>query len=115
MKTYTLTLTYNERRAIDLIGHRSSNGDDLYHLLWLHSGRMPECQEWGDRCAINFALTQENLRRLTEIRCENSGLWPGFAQDMAGKLDALCNVNSDSRPCLHLQRASNGACPQGAD
>ncbi len=52
---YELTLTFDERRAIDWIGHRYFHGDDLYELL-------SDCYDgevvWDDPEDITFAIPE---------------------------------------------------------
>ena len=53
---YTQTLTAGEREAIDWVGGRYSNGDDLADLL-MRCGRDGEA-EWDDDCDITFRIPE---------------------------------------------------------
>jgi hypothetical protein len=55
---YSLTLTADERAAIDWVGYRYSNGDELYNLLWGASKQSPDDADWDDPRDITFSIPE---------------------------------------------------------
>jgi hypothetical protein len=100
MKTYTFTLTRSERRAIDRVGQRYANGNELYRLLWMDSTPSPAFQDWISPREIAFTLDAPAAWRLAEIRDKENGRWPCFAAELARKLDDLCHAYEADHPSL---------------
>lgn len=55
---YRLTLTADERKAIDWIGDRYDHGNTLSRLLLDECELSPADAEWADRGPITFALPE---------------------------------------------------------
>ena len=91
MKTYTLTLSLAERRAIDWIGDRYAHGNELYSLLWARCEQTPDDADWDDPRPIDFTFTPKRAHDLTTIRDDDQGHWTCFAPEFAKKFDELCN------------------------
>ena len=67
---YTLTLTKDERKAIDWIGDRYPIGHDFYKLL---IQAIPEDMEWGCDDDITFQIPENLAWLMAEIiECEDS-------------------------------------------
>lgn len=84
--SYELTLTYGERQAIDWVGHRDRNGDELYRLLWLNSEIISPADEfrtWDDKRDIVVKVPEAVAWTVAEII--NEGL-PHFSSDFRSKL-----------------------------
>lgn len=78
---YTLTLTHEERKAIDWVGHRYSNGDDFYHLLIL------ECDydnDWDFDGDVEFRIPEHIAWEICKLE------WPCFSKDFVEKLVSFC-------------------------
>ncbi len=86
---HTLTLTMEERQAIDWVGHRYSNGDDLFDLL-------QECneEEWDIDSDITFTLPSNTLAEIAQNARDEDGdhqfNFPCFSDELTDKLRAVC-------------------------
>jgi hypothetical protein len=88
---YVLTLTREERQAIDFVGHRYSNGNELFDLLM-------RCEwddvEWDEGEDIEFNIPEHVAWEIRENAwwedgdCEFS--FPCFAPELAKKLTTFC-------------------------
>ncbi len=81
---YSLTLTKEERKAIDWVGDRYANGNGLYSALYL-SDTSPEI-EWDSDQDITFALPEWSAWEIKCIAEEDNYSWPCFAPNLANKL-----------------------------
>lgn len=86
---YTLLLTHGERKAIDWVGHRYGNGDDLYRVLWTKCLAEPEDADWDEPVDITFTIPESAAWAINEIREAENG-WPCFADALRDKLDEFC-------------------------
>lgn len=83
---YQLTLTHEERAAIDWVGHRDRNGDELYRALWLNSQIVSPVDEdllWIDKVDITVDVPEHVAWEVAEII--DAGL-PHFAPGLVTKL-----------------------------
>jgi len=84
---YKLTLTRAERKAIDWIAHRYSNGDELAYLLYV------ECDcgfiEWWDDHDMTFNIPEWVAWKIRENAEQEDGFWPCFAHELAHKMQAF--------------------------
>lgn len=89
---YSLTLTHDERRAIDWVGHRYSNGDRLYLALQhIDVKSTPDEADWDHAVDITYNLPEHIAWRIQEIAEEDNGLWPCFGSALTEKMNALLN------------------------
>ena len=101
---YTLTLTHEDRKAIDWVGHRYSNGDDLFLLLWAKEVRKnngcddiePLEVDWDCDADITFHIPEHIAWKIkenaeTEAWGTIYGFWPCFADELAIKMQAFCD------------------------
>ena len=87
---YTLTLTHEERKAIDWVGHRYMTGYWLYALLWLESDTIhnPDV-EWDDKIDITFSFPEYIAWRVKEKGEMEDNLWPCFSTELKAKMQAF--------------------------
>jgi hypothetical protein len=64
---YSITFTFEERKAIDWIGGRYSHGDDLAKLLTCQGWQEPKKDCWGEPVDITFHLTENQAWGIQEI------------------------------------------------
>jgi hypothetical protein len=83
---YDLTLTHEERKALDWIGDRYRHGYELYRLLWVDSTATPDDADWDDERDITFSIPEHVAWTVGEIVDE--GL-DNFSDELADKLRAL--------------------------
>lgn len=83
---YTLTLTYEDRKAIDWVGHRYWNGDELWQLLngssWDSSTGFMDADE-DIASSIPEHLAWEVKALFDEEGC------PCFAPELVSKIEQL--------------------------
>jgi len=79
---YTLTLTHGERRAIDWIGNRYWNGNDLFGFLWCGCSQIEE-HAWSDICDITFKVPEHIAWWIME-NATNEG-FPCFSYELERK------------------------------
>ena len=84
---YSLTLTADERRAFDWVGHRYNSGKVASLLL----DCIPEVQEWGDDGDITFLIPEHVAWEIRELAEEEDYSWACFAPPLATKLNDLCS------------------------
>lgn len=96
---YKLTLTAEERKAIDWIGNRYGHGDDLYRILWLEcicrrsdNGKVAgiEPDEWNDDCDIEFTIPEHAALGIKKIAEDDGWDWTCFDEKLASKFNTLC-------------------------
>lgn len=88
---YKLTLTNSERQAIDWIGERYTNGNDLFDLLldakWSH-------EEWNSQDDIDFQIPESIAWQIAENARQEDGdneyTFPCFAPELEQKMLAFC-------------------------
>ena len=87
---YTLTLTSDERKAVDWIGNRYGHGNDLYKALV--KGDWQENDEWGwyGEGDITFTLPEYLAWQIRDIGEECEYRWDCFAEPLAAKLTEFC-------------------------
>lgn len=91
---YTLTLTQAERKAIDWVGHRYSNGNALYRLLWGKSYARPDMYDWDYDGELTFTIPENVAWEIRDNAEQEDGFWPCFDGDLASKLQYLCDCVS---------------------
>ncbi len=87
---YHLTLTHEERKAIDWVGYRYGHGDNLYSLLWAQSEQTPNDVDWDSPQDITFAIPEHVAWEIQEIAEECEYRWDCFADSLASKLTDFC-------------------------
>jgi len=93
---YQITLTADEQRAVDWVGHRDWNGDPLWQLLtgdgvlWTLNDVVVADVCWGEE-TYTFHLAEHVAWSIKDLYDENDdGLpIPYFAEDLADKFHAL--------------------------
>jgi hypothetical protein len=92
MTAYRLTLTHDERRAIDWIGDRYWNGHDLFRTLWILSTleEPADVDEWIDPRDMTFAVPEPAAWAISIWYAEEG--CPCFAPDLAAKIARFCEV-----------------------
>jgi len=94
---YKLTLTREERKAIDWVGHRYAHGNDLYDVLCNAEWDVKACcsqeEDWGwlADCPIEFTLSEPLAWEVLTIRDESEGRWDCFAPELAAKMTEFCD------------------------
>ena len=88
---YHLTLTCDERRAIDWVGYRAHCGDALYRLLWGESPHEPDDADWDDPRPITFHIPEHVAWRIRDNWEEEDCGWYCFGDELSAKLDRLIN------------------------
>jgi hypothetical protein len=81
-----LTLTADERRAFDWVGHRYNSGK----VADLSMDCIPEDREWGDDGDITFVITESVVWEIRELAEEEGYSWACFAPALAAKLNDFC-------------------------
>lgn len=64
---YTLTLTRDERKAIEWIGNRYRHGTELYECLWLGSDDGLEDGDWDSDKDVTFRVPEAMAWEICEI------------------------------------------------
>lgn len=82
---YKLTLTRSERMAIDWVGDRDWNGDELSRCL-LGSFANPD-QEWGDDGDMTFFIPEHDAWDMLALYEDNRRLIPHFSSEFRAKLE----------------------------
>jgi hypothetical protein len=91
MQTYRLTLTRDERSAIDWIGDRYWNGDTLSDLLWSdYEGDV----EWDDDKDITFSVPWDKAQEIAEY-VEDEFI-PCFDDELTKKINMFAAVVQDA-------------------
>jgi hypothetical protein len=90
-RPYTLTLTADERRAIDWVGNRYATGDELRDRLETGIGHDDDEQQWDDKGPVTFSLTEADAWEVRELCEQEEFLYPCFSPELAAKLQALCD------------------------
>lgn len=88
---YELTLTSSERQAIDFVGDRYPEGDDLFKLLWHKSNCLPGV-EWESKDDIAFTIPEHiawQIKDTLEHADSNYGA-ALFASEFREKLMKFC-------------------------
>ena len=91
---YKLMLTSQERRAVDFIGYRYSNGEDLFAALWTECTAEPEGEEWDSDSNITFDVPEHIAWRIAENAQLEDGdseyTFPCFSGDLNEKMQEFC-------------------------
>ena len=85
---YRLTLTSEERNAIDWIGYRYDHGDNLY--LALAGALTSPDVDWDFAGDITFICSESIAWAIKEIGEACGYLWDCFSKELAGKLTKFC-------------------------
>lgn len=85
---YQLTLTSDERKAFDWVGHRYDTGDDVAMRL---RQCLAECHEWDDAGDITFSIPENVAWEINERSEMEDNLWPCFADELTAKMQAFCD------------------------
>jgi len=89
--SYSLTLSLDERKAIDWIGNRYAHGQDLYEALMCSDTQMsPDDADWTSPVDIIFTIPEYIAWQINDIGAESNYLWDCFAPAFAGKLTQFC-------------------------
>ena len=86
---YQLTLTADERRAIDWIGNRYGTGDELYSAL-CKADWAPDDRDWDDQREITFTIPENVAWTIGEI-IDREGC-PCFSPDLTEKLTRFASA-----------------------
>ena len=93
---YKLTLSKQDREAIDWVGYRYSNGDELYTLLYkcdYISEHKTSCA-WDSKSDITFLIPEYIAWEIAENAEQEDGDYvynfPCFANEFADKLRLFC-------------------------
>lgn len=90
---YKLTLSHDERKAIDWVGYRYDNGDYLRNLIEEGmSQNNPEydCDFWNNTGDIEFHIPENIAAAIKYIADENNYIWPCFSPEFSTKLNNFC-------------------------
>lgn len=87
---YHLTLTHDERAALDWVGGRYPHGHDLYKLLWVESTANPDDADWDSPNDIEFAIPEHVAWQIGEMGSEGNYQWDCFAEPLSRKLTDFC-------------------------
>jgi hypothetical protein len=94
---YKLTLTKEERKAIDWIGNRYPHGHDLYRLLWIESKVENEScinpwdlADWGYDEDITFLIPESVAWEIDAMGLGSCYKWDCFSDELVIKLNAFC-------------------------
>lgn len=83
---YKLTLTKDEREAIDWVGHRYLTGTAFSDLLLHQDTLTVEDREWDHRGDVTFLIPEHVAHEINELFEQEDFLFPCFAQPFASKL-----------------------------
>jgi hypothetical protein len=83
---YSLTLTADERRAIDWGGDRYNSGKVADLLMEC----IPEDREWSDDGDIRFLIPEHVAWEIHELAEEEEYTWTCFAPALTAKLNEFC-------------------------
>lgn len=86
-RPYSLTLTREERKAIDWVGYRDWNGDELRSILEGGTGPEYDGNEWYSDDEFTFKLSEADAWTVREC-AEEDGI-PHFADSLATKIVEL--------------------------
>lgn len=86
---YQLTLSRAERQAIDWIGNRYWNGNELFTLLWCDSSVEGNTDEWDAPEDITFMIP-EHVAWIIQENAESEG-FPCFSPELSEKFYTLMN------------------------
>ena len=84
--TYTLTLSWPERRAFDWLGDRYGTGEPIAVTL---RGCLPDDAEWTQPGDITFLIPEHEAWLLAARAWAEDSPWPGFAPALASKMTAF--------------------------
>jgi|APSaa5957512622_1039677.scaffolds.fasta_scaffold35730_3 hypothetical protein len=91
---YKLTLTSDERKAIDWIGYRYSNGDDLYNLLMADATKTIGLGAWDEDKDITFLIPENIAWEIRDNAEKEDGdfvyNFPCFDNDLSRKMINFC-------------------------
>jgi hypothetical protein len=82
-----LTLTADERDAFDWVGGRYHAGRVAALLL----GCLTESDDWAGPDDITFRVPEHVAWEIGELRDDESGSWPCFADGLRAKLNEFCD------------------------
>ena len=102
--SYKLTLTKDERDAIDWVGYRYSNGDELRNLLEESKvkvmlpydvvNEVNECDIWNTDCILTFDVPENLAWSIKENANQEDGdseyTFPCFSEELSNKLVSFC-------------------------
>ena len=90
---YEITLTSEERRAIDWIGNRYFHGDPLFGFLWDIKVITTEIEtDWSDKDPITFKIPHE----IAHMICDELEFpLTHFADELNEKFKAFCKEVSN--------------------
>ncbi len=86
---YELTLTHAERAAIDWIGNRYHNGNDLYLQLWVYSTVVPDDVDWDGEADLTFHIPEYVAWKIKEQAEAEGFAWPCFSEELAWKMTSF--------------------------
>jgi hypothetical protein len=92
---YELTLTLSERKAIDWVGNRYSNGADLFSALQDCSSSSAHGEDedaWDTDGDITFHVPEHVAWKITENAANEDGYWPCFSPELAEKMQRFVDA-----------------------
>lgn len=96
---YTLTLTREERKAIDWVGFRYAHGTELYQALadcnWHAQHRVSDSADeldiaWDGDYDITFLIPECVAWEIHNIGEDCNWLWDCFSPELSYKLNQFC-------------------------
>lgn len=87
---YRLTLSAEERRAIDWIGWRYAHGVYLYRLLWANCDQSPNDVDWDSEGDITFHVPESIAWQINKVGEACDYHWDCFGPELSAKLTSFC-------------------------
>ena len=87
---YTLTLTRNERKAIDFVGGRYAHGDELSAILFEAGLEMDEYLDWQNPEDITYNIPEHLAWQILEVAEAEEYRWDLFGPELAQKMNEFC-------------------------
>jgi hypothetical protein len=88
--SYTLTLSWDERRAIDWIGGRYFHGSDLRRLLWLNCS-YDDNLEWDGHDEISFSVPEHVAWHIRDGAELEDFQWTCFGPALRDRMQSFCD------------------------
>lgn len=87
---YALTLTHEERKAIDWVGHRYAHGDELREILDACDTVSDDDCSWGGDEELTFVIPEHKAWDIQSIGEESNWRWDCFSPGLVSKLNRFC-------------------------
>lgn len=87
---YTLTLTREERKTFDWVGHRYTNGNEMASLLSSCLFK-PESGDdyWHGISTVTFQVPEHIAWEIRSLSETENNLWPSFGPELKAKMQAF--------------------------